>query len=312
MYKIILEIFGCNVKFETNIIDVTKDESTFRHFNIINDDVTYDFTIKYIDSVDEKIDFNYKDELIFTAPWNKVKHGEVLKTLIMTCVQWVLQQKGLFMIHASCVAKDNKAILLFGSSGAGKTSLAIDLCKNHGFSFVSNGSTLIKLENNNVISSGAVKKGIKLRYSSYSRMNLEHANKIFFYGRNNNNNNDFDCKKQISLEEMGLAEADTPLDVYKLYTVKIQNHPVSTVKIDPYRMRLTLHQDLSRFIRCSSTYLIYGEELNDTVWLPNMDTELIHDNRRRLIEVLTSNETLGEGIYGDIVSCANWLEHDTK
>lgn len=311
MYKITLEIFDWKIRFETNAQVALKDQGVFKHFNIIDNTNPFDFTVRYLDDEKEEITFNYKDEIIFMAPWSKVQHGESLKTLIMASAQWVLQNNGVFMLHASCVAKDNKALLLFGTSGAGKTSLAIKLCRKYGFSFISNGSTLIKVVNNNVIVLGTVKKGIKLRYSSYSRMDIDHANILFAVDRNKKSN-DFDCKKHVSPETMGIHEASMPVEVYKLYTVKLQQHPVSVVNLDTYRMRLTLHQDLSRFIRGSSTYLIYGENLNDTTWFPNMDTEVIYENRRNMIEALVSGNMLGEAVYGDLTSCAYWITCDIK
>lgn len=50
-------------------------------------------------------------------------------------LQYKLAQKGFFMIHAGSVVKDDQAIVFAGRGGANKTSLLMDLIKNHNFTF---------------------------------------------------------------------------------------------------------------------------------------------------------------------------------
>lgn len=302
IYDTIIEISSNNSKLFDN-------HDLFKHFTKCDKCSNVEFSFIYLDIENESVEFNEKDKMIFTAPYDELNNNESLKTLIMTCVQWILQMKGLFMIHASCVAKDNEAMLLFGSSGAGKTSLAMDLCINKGYKFISNGSTILKLENGIVYAYGPVKKGIKLRYSSYSRMNLENAEKLFL-SKKNRLEDGFDVKLDVSVEQLGIEQENKKTPVNKIYTVKILNTESKLVNIDPYRMQLTLHQDLSRFLRCSSTYLIYGKKFEKSQWIKGLDNEKIHKMRIELIRALVSDDVRGKSLYGDLYSISKLLSNE--
>ena len=55
-------------------------------------------------------------------------------TMIDYCLEYDRQAKGSFTIHGSACAKADKGVLIFGPvSGLGKTSLMLELCKNHKF-----------------------------------------------------------------------------------------------------------------------------------------------------------------------------------
>lgn len=54
------------------------------------------------------------------------------------------QEKSFFTMHSSALTINGKGILLLGQSGAGKTSLMIDLCKKYPSTVVSNDLTVVK------------------------------------------------------------------------------------------------------------------------------------------------------------------------
>jgi len=64
------------------------------------------------------------------------------------------QENGMYSIHGSAVSKEGKAIFLFGWKDTGKSSTAINLVKNKGFKFVSDGQATI---NNNARIVGKIK-----------------------------------------------------------------------------------------------------------------------------------------------------------
>lgn len=59
-----------------------------------------------------------------------------------------LQQSGLFPVHAACVGRDGRFILIAGHSGSGKTTLAQKLVDEHGFRLLSGNKTVLRFEEN--------------------------------------------------------------------------------------------------------------------------------------------------------------------
>ncbi|HET7529132.1 MAG TPA: hypothetical protein VFJ84_02810 [Candidatus Saccharimonadales bacterium] len=72
-------------------------------------------------------------EFYFSFPENEVSAEDIF-TIIDYCLEYDRQLHGVYTVHGSACAKNDKGVLIFGPvSGLGKTSLMLELCKNHGF-----------------------------------------------------------------------------------------------------------------------------------------------------------------------------------
>ena len=71
---------------------------------------------------------------------------ELLGVYVMGgCMASILYQRQLFMLHGSCVCKDDNAIILTGHSGAGKSTLAAEFLK-HGWQIMTDDVSLIVMK----------------------------------------------------------------------------------------------------------------------------------------------------------------------
>lgn len=61
-----------------------------------------------------------------------------------------LLQDAIFRVHAACVSKENRAILICGTQGAGKTTLLMKFLQS-GYRFVADDVTYLKFQDNNFI-----------------------------------------------------------------------------------------------------------------------------------------------------------------
>lgn len=77
------------------------------------------------------------------------------------------------LLHGGAVARDGQAIAFFGPNGVHKTRLILELCREHGFSFL--GDDLILLEGPNVLPFIEHERILKARYAMLNRPN----NKIY-------------------------------------------------------------------------------------------------------------------------------------
>ena len=67
--------------------------------------------------------------------------------LIMTMLSKELNKEDKYFIHCAVVEKDNKATLIVGDPGSGKTTLALYMCMEKGYNFVCNDRAVIGIYN---------------------------------------------------------------------------------------------------------------------------------------------------------------------
>lgn len=79
---------------------------------------------------DFKVDY---PEFYFSFPESEVSAEDIF-TVIDHCLEYDRQLHGIYTVHGSACAKNDKGILIFGPvSGLGKTSLMLELCRKYGF-----------------------------------------------------------------------------------------------------------------------------------------------------------------------------------
>lgn len=90
--------------------------------------------------------FNVRSEreLFIVSSLGKKLDSKVLSRLLREMAMRRLESQGYIIFHASLVDLDGKGIVVIGNSGAGKTTLALSLCKFGGAKFISNDRVMIK------------------------------------------------------------------------------------------------------------------------------------------------------------------------
>lgn len=77
-------------------------------------------------------------------------------------------------LHASCVARDGRAVLIAGPSGAGKSDLALRLIDN-GFQLVSDDRTIVRKEGGRLLSSPPETIKGKLEIRGLGIVDMDHV-----------------------------------------------------------------------------------------------------------------------------------------
>ena len=80
-------------------------------------------------------------------------------------------------VHATCVARNGRAVLITGPSGSGKSDLALRLL-DRGFSLVSDDRTMVRREGERLIASAPPQIAGKLEVRGVGIVDVEHVGEV--------------------------------------------------------------------------------------------------------------------------------------
>jgi hypothetical protein len=270
------------------------------------------FRLVYRDRRRVSLRWDGRRELVFEAPWNLVGLSPALGVLGGLIARRALEARGRFVLHAAAVSRRGKAVVLYGGAGAGKTITAITLCRSHGFDLISNGTAVLGLDGQErPLALGTLKSGVKLRYSSFKRSFAAEADRLFCPPRNGRVEETqagraavaldpaagFDAKRTISGGELSLRVESGPVPLGAFYHLRLLPGPARAGPLDPVRLRVELYESLSRHVRGAATFLALGEDYRMSVYVPSLDSPVLHEARRQLIEAIVALPVV-EGLVG--------------
>lgn len=182
-----------------------------------------------------------------------------------------LERQGRHVIHASAIASDEGVLVLWGQSGAGKTTLARDIRSRHGGSVISNGALVLGLSDEDILAFGASKKLAKIRVSSDQP------------GVHASSSPAYETKHEVNIAEWGAESVHLPLRVVAFNVVRAVRglERAYFAPIDVPRMIPKLYQEMSRSI-LGTEALIFGRSGQPIVAFPSLSTPDGHRQRWEL------------------------------
>ncbi|MCP1311568.1 hypothetical protein [Paenibacillus tyrfis] len=303
MKQQLFDTCGTSFLFESERDEAFQNQSILWHYDIADPNTHPVAKLGYRDRPQARIIWDGQAELILEADWKEIRNTEVLKTLLHLISHYALQKDKKFVIHASSISLDGKAKLIYGSSGSGKTITALTSCFKHSARLISNGSSVVKIINDQPVVVGTHKKGLKLRQSSIKQAMPELADDLFSVDYDKSQ---FDRKRYVSPEDLGLMSEQNFCPLDRFYKIKLQPGSMHHNALEPYRTRLMLYEDISRLIRGSASLLMFGEHADRTIRVPDLDNQNIYSDRTKLIESIVSGH-LGDALYGSPDQCAAYL-----
>lgn len=215
-------------------------------------------------------------------------------------------EMGMATCHSACVEKDGKAILFLGEAGAGKTSVALNLCLNEGYSLISNDKTLIGLKNGKLQAFDGTKY-LRLRYKSVKE-NIPQFIKLF----ENEDVEGWTQKIQVKASEIGIKECYQMTEISDVIFLHVDNRE-EKLKItdgDTYRNNFILYNNLTENIRaCSSTFM--DKKGHPVGYIPSYDSPEIFRKRTQIIEYINSMKNY-KYVSGNLQEILKNLVQDIK
>lgn len=224
-------------------------------------------------------------------PWHLMQGGLTLLYLAYPLIERQRQTNSFLTAHAACVSTPQGGILILGKEGAGKSSVAISLCRNHDAKLVANDLTVIGLRDGRIISDGGT-KFLFLRQESVKR-NMPDLLPFF----PETSKDTWLHKIRIAPNQVGITCETGSVPIKWIYQVHIdgdQQHVFHCPDVGLVT-RLYLNENFSRYIRSTCNAVLSGDNYNFLGYIPSLDTPEFYSFRVRLIERILDELTYLSG-----------------
>ncbi len=298
-----LEKENCKVRFVSSVplsdyYENNKDLLEFFNAELIRENNDALPTLYYVDDPSESV--YYQDGDIFVNyPCNKMTPSNILY-IGYQLLEREFGKRGLCTCHSSCVAKDGVATLFIGEAGAGKTSVAINLCINDGYSFVSNDCSLIGLEDDKLKVFGGT-KFIRLRYDSVEQ-NMPYLTRLF-----QSDSEGWTNKILLMARDIGMEEQYDPVEIKNVVFLHVDNRKdsLSISPGDNWRNNFLLYQNLSSHIRGHAATAVnhLGHPIG---FIPSFDDQDTYEKRMRVIQTINGLDNY-YSISGNLCDTINFV-----
>lgn len=208
------------------------------------------------------------------------------------------QEKSYFTMHSSALTINDRGVLLLGQSGAGKTALMLNLCRQYPSTVVSNDLTVVKHDTDsgklNLIDGT---KEIRLRLASVDR-NFPNLRHLF----PENVASAWESKVVVSPEDIGLKSEDGEPELHSIFEVYLDSKGTDNLLVRQERsipIKYRLYEDMSRIIR-GSAISVFNSNQQFLGYMPSLDSDEIHDKRVACIEEMVDNIGIVSVSGGDI------------
>lgn len=255
--------------------------------------------VRYVNS--NYIKLTYKErEVLFECPFEKTENGKVILYITYPLLEKKRRKNKALTFHGAAVGIKNSGILLLGKEGAGKTSLALQLCKKYHAELIGNDLCVLDYQDiNNLYLLGGT-KFIHLRYESIKK----NIPDVLSYFNGIDIKDGWSCKKKVMPEDLGINTINSPVKVRKKYIVHIdQNYRFYHTNAYDISNVLYLNENFSRYIRNSCTALIVDKKIIG--YIPSFDTIEDFKNRSILINAMFKNQI--EYVSGNLNEVAEYV-----
>ena len=215
-------------------------------------------------------------------PWKMMNEGETLLYAAYPLFEDQRQSKKWLTAYSAAVSMGNSGILLLGKSGAGKTSVAVDLCRRYGAKLIGNDLIILGLHGEDMV----VKAGTKFLYLRYESVKKSLPDLI----------NVFPItpvepwlhKIKIKPEDVGVDTISTPVNIKRVYTVHVDESFTSLYVQSEQNLaaKLFLIENFSRYIKGSCLNILGGDNFMQLSFIPSYDKKEYFLFRSKLVDLV--------------------------
>lgn len=287
MEKFCIEVNGAKVRYISDIplLNYFLSNKKFMEFynaEIIEDSQDINHTIIYHDVDNQEPLIVDNNKMIINYPKEKLTESIILY-MGFHYLEKQFGEKGMCSCHSACISKNGEATLLIGEAGSGKTSLAVNLCNDYGYSLISNDMTLIGSEEDEIYVYGGT-KFLNLRYLSVES-NMPFLKYLF----NNESKDSWTNKISVMASDIGIDEEYGTLPIKNILFIHVDNRTEFKLSNgDSWRNNFLLYQNTSSHIRGSAATFIDNRGY-PIAYIPPFETKETYDKRIKLLNLINEN-----------------------
>ncbi|MGT2721371.1 serine/threonine protein kinase [Streptococcus porcinus] len=224
LVEITFEVPGCifkNIKEQDNHIKAQAKEVKVRG------------NLKLIKSNHQFVKYDGKNNISVFGQMKYFKKGTSLYYIgeyLAECL--LIEASHTLLVHAAALYNPDtkKSIILFGEKGAGKTTVALRLCIEHGYHLIGNDQIIFGLENGELFTYAGT-ANFNIRRTAILSDDLLH--KLFgsyFSSFPQSARISWDEKISVSAKELGVLTCHSPANVSKIYYIKTDKKQEGTLQ----------------------------------------------------------------------------------
>ena len=267
-----------------------------------DDEDLINYTVEYHNTEDNMGISFQNNTLIVNYPFERLNESIIIY-LGYHLLEKQFGEMGLCSCHSACVSKNGEATLILGDAGAGKTSLAMNLCAKHGFSLISNDRTLIGVDDSGVLQAFGGTKFVNLR-----RLSVRENMPFLLYLFKNEITDEWTNKISIMASDLGYDEEYGTIPITQIVFVHVdsRNQTLKVSNGDSWRNNFLLYQNLSDHIRGSSATFI-DKSGHPIGYIPPFESENAYNKRKAIIDHINEspNYHYVNGSLNDVVDFIN-------
>jgi hypothetical protein len=243
-----------------------------------------------------------RKHLLAVIPSQRLRGGEALLPIAYLLLERQMQQEGFLTCQAACVALGRLGVLLMDQEGDGKSSVAIELCKQHGGALVGNDLCVIGLEGDRCLALQGTKY-FMVRAEAVRHLQPD-LHSLFPTPRHDS------WRTRIAVEpsQLGLASADAPVEIVGAFLVHTTNGQLDVYAspADDQATRVYLNESFSRHIRATCSPVLLDDTFDFGAYMPPLDSEDLYTKRVELMQFLLGPLSMTY-VAGDVANVATFI-----
>jgi hypothetical protein len=231
--------------------------------------------------------------------------GEVVPYLAYGLLELAGAERGQATIHGAAVSRGDSCVLPLGKAGAGKTSLALELCLHHGYKLLANDLCVIELREGRLrIVAG----------TQHFFMRRAVVDELFPHLTNlapplvAPQQSRWDVRFSITPSEIGVETDLEPRTIDRAFVLQmIKDHPPLIVDEPPNVWKgLYLYDILARYIRKVTIPTVVRWNPPQMLYNPSYDQEAFHNLRLEIMRILIGDVRL-QKLSGQLSQMVKYL-----
>lgn len=315
MYKMLMTSCGSTVEIESdiNLYNMVKKYIAFIDLPEVSlkeckHNINCKYKVRYRNNNKRVLEFRENSVLIH-YPIEEMENGLSILFMAYPLIEAGRRKKKNLTCHSASVSIDGKGILILGKEGAGKTTLAIELCKKFDAKLIGNDLCVLDYSDLNRLRILGGTKYIFLRYESIKR-NMPELLKTFKILQNKDISDTWIYKEKVLPIDIGVKIENNIVDIEKIYIVHIDQEKSFFCKVaDSLTDILYINENFSRYIRNTCTTMISKNKVLD--YVPSLDNKNFYLERKKLINYLFDNKKI-QYVSGNILDVSKYIFNGGK